>query len=122
MPGRITFADEGRALVAGDVAIGAGWGTTPGTLAIAAGSNSQRGTFTVTCGSGSLAQATATLVVTFPKAFDNVPFAQVTVASGGTAAVTKFWIATATATTLTLTFNTLPVAAETHIVNYLVIP
>jgi len=121
MPGRITFEAEGRALVAGDVALGVGWGSAA-VLAITAGSNSQRGAISVTASASTPAQATATIAITFPKAFDNVPFAVVSRA-GGTAAVTVFpTVVTCTATVLTIISNTLPVSAEITIFSYFVAP
>jgi hypothetical protein len=111
--GRILGDESGRALVAGDVVIGAGWGNGPATMVIAAGSNDQRGSFTVTSVGTGQAQATATLVVTFALALDFVPFV-LACRGGGTAVLTVFPKVTATAKTgFTIISNTLPVAAET---------
>jgi hypothetical protein len=57
-------AQIGTALAAGDVALGAGWGTTA-TKAITAGSNDQAGQIVVTSSGASQAQATATVTITF---------------------------------------------------------
>jgi len=110
--GRILGDESGRALVAGDVTLGVGWGTT-GAVAIGAGSNDQRGSFLVTAGGTGEAQATATIAVVFALALDFVPFV-VACRGAGTAVLTVFPKVTVTAKTgFTIISNTLPVAAET---------
>ena len=75
--GRLS-CEVGTSLVAGNVALGAGW-ATEGTVAITAGSNDVGGQFVVTCGATSPAQATATITVTFADgAYNAAPFVIVT--------------------------------------------
>jgi hypothetical protein len=121
MPGRITFADEGRALVAGDIALGAGWGGAA-TVAITAGSNSQRGQVAVTASATTPAQATSTITITFPKAFDNVPFPIVCAAVNTQAQTEGVIDIVATATTLAWKANVLPVSTKVYTYNYFVAP
>jgi hypothetical protein len=61
----------GRDLVAADIALGAGFGTTP-VLDLAAGSNRSRGRITVLA-DATAAQATATVTLTFPEPFEEIP-------------------------------------------------
>ena len=90
-------------LAAGDVAIGAGWGTT-GTKAITSGSNDVAGQIVVTASGASFAQATATVVITFKSAYAPAPRTVI-----------------ATTTALTLSFSVLPVDTKIYKINYLVV-
>lgn len=109
----------GAALAAGDVAIGAGWGTTA-TKAISTGANAQRGTVTVTSAGTGQAQATATVIITFPDgAYAAQPHAIVTVDS--TSAIDEGHVAyTVSTTALTITFSVLPVATKLYALHYVV--
>lgn len=123
--GSVLQADgAGRDLVAADVALGAGFGTTA-TKVIAPGSNRSRGSVIVTSAGTGQAQATADIVITFPEPFDEVPFAVVGrggINAGGTAVVTVFpKVKAITKTALTINGNTLPVAAETTEFSYAVV-
>lgn len=108
----------GTALAAGNVAIGAGWGTTA-TAAITTGSNDQRGQIVVTSSGTGQAQATATVVITFADgAWASAPWAIVTTTNDNsidTGHVT--WSSTTTA--LTLTFSLLPVDTKIYKISYL---
>jgi len=115
----------GRDLVAADVTLGAGFGTTA-TKVIAPGSNRSRGSVIVTSAGTGQAQATADIVITFPEgAFDSAPAAVVArggINGGGTAVVTVFpKVKAITVTALTINGNTLPVAAETTEFSYVVV-
>lgn len=114
----------GRDLVAGDVAIGAGWGTVA-TKAIKAGSNRTRGRIDVTASTTGPAQATATVTVTFPEPYDEIPFAVVARDVEGEAAngdtITKgVYVKSVSKTTLVLQADTIPVDTKILGFSYLV--
>lgn len=123
MPGRLSLREEGRALVAGDVVIGAGWGGAA-TVAIAAGSNAQNGSLAITASTTTPAQATSTVVITFPKAFDNVPPGPIVIELANTQAVPVEGPTdiVATATTLTWKAGVLPVDTKVYTYAWLVFP
>ena len=117
--GRINADGAGPDLVAADVTVGAGFGSTA-TKAIKAGSNDMAGAVTVTSSGTGQAQATATIAVVFKRALDYIPVVVVS-RGGGTAAMTVFPQVTAvSATGFTIRSNTLPVASETTEFCYLV--
>lgn len=117
--GRINADTAGPDLVAADVVLGAGWGTTA-TKVIEAGSNDMAGRITVTSAGTGQAQATATIAVTFKKALDAVPVV-IACRGAGTAALTVFpKVIAVSKTGFTIVSNTLPVAAETTEFDYLV--
>ena len=117
--GRLS-CEVGTDLVAGNVALGAGW-ATEGAVAIAAGSNDVAGLLTVTCGATSPAQATATITVTFADgAYNAAPFIIATVTSNSSideGHVT--WSSTTTG--FVLTFSVLPVSTKVYKFTYAVI-
>lgn len=108
----------GTALVAGDITLGAGWGTTP-ILAITSGSNDQRGTLTITC-DATAAQATATVAITFSDgAWASAPFAKAMVHSDSAITDTgHIRVTTVTTTVLTLTLDVLPVDTKIYVIRY----
>lgn len=112
--------DIGTALVAGDVAIGAGWGTT-GTKAITTGSNAQRGQIVVTASGASFAQATATVVITFPEPYASAPVVVLATTTNDNSIDTGHVTWSATTTALTLTFSVLPVDTKIYKINYAVL-
>ena len=114
--GGVLSGNIGTALVAGDVAIGAGWGAT-GTKAITAGANSQRGQIVVTAAGGSYAQATATIVITFPDPYTTAPNVALVTMSNAVALDTGHATWTCTTTALTITYLVLP-AAGVYTFNY----
>lgn len=106
------FGSQGTALVAGDFALSAGWGTTA-SVAVDANSDDTRGQITVTS-SGTGQGANPTITLTFKDGtFTSVPFA-IVVRSDHANQPTVTIDYTLTATTLTITFNGTPVAAETY--------
>lgn len=109
------------AIVAGDIALGAGWGTTP-ILAILANSTDQAGELTITC-DATAAQATATIALTFTDgAYPNVPVCLPVVHSDSAITDTgHIRVKTLTTTVLTLTLDVLPVDAKIYLVRYLVV-
>ena len=108
----------GTALTSSDVALGAGWGTTP-VLAITSGSNDQRGRLTITC-DATAAQATATVTITFSDgAWASAPFAQAQVFSDN--AITdsgSIRVTSTSTTTLVLTLDVLPVDTKIYVIDY----
>jgi hypothetical protein len=112
MPGRINANTASRALVAGDVALGVGWGDGAVVLAIASGSNDQRGAFTVTSVGSNQAQATATVTVTFAQAYEDVPVVVACRGGGDAGPTTKVAVSSRTATGFVLVNDTIPVVAE----------
>jgi hypothetical protein len=105
-------AGQGKALVAGDFALSAGFGTTA-SIAVAAGSTASRGEATITSsGTGQGANPTCTL--TFPDgAFPAAPFAVVSRA-GGSQRTVPMEVTTRNAGSLVLSLLGTPVAAETY--------
>ena len=113
-------ASLGTVLAAGNVALGAGWGA--GTVAITEGSNDQAGVLTVTAVTGGgLAQATATITVTFADgAYLFAPVVLATVTS--TSSIDEgHVVATSTTTGFVLTFSVLPVTTKLYRFTYAVI-
>jgi len=107
--------------VAANYALGAGWGSTGALVLVGQAPTDQRGKFTVTAGGSGLAQATATVVLTFADgAFTAAPTCIVTTSNDNsldTGHVT--W--TSTTTALTLTFSLLPVDTKVYTMTYLLI-
>ncbi len=117
--GRLS-AELGTSLAAGNIALGAGWGAT--TVAITAGSNDVAGQLVLTAATGGgLAQATATITVTFADgAFNAAPFILATVTS--TSAIDEGHVTwTSTTTGFVLTYSVLPVNTKVYTVTYAVI-
>lgn len=109
---------QGTAAVAGDFALGAGWGST-GSATVLTGSNAQRGVLTLTASGSSYAQATATVVFTFPDgAWSAAPFGLVNVTSNS-AIDEGHVVVTTTTTAATLTFSVLPVSTKIYIFRYM---
>lgn len=111
----------GTAAVAADFVLGAGWGAS--TVAVTAGSNAQRGEITITCVTGGgLAQATATVVFTFPDgAYAAAPWV-LPFTSNTNGIDTGRWVVTTTTTTaVTLTHSVLPVNAAVYKLRYFTI-
>lgn len=114
----------GRDLVAGDVVIGAGFGTTA-TAEIAAGSNDCRGRISITSNGTGQAQATATVAVTFERPYDDIPVVVVardhTDEGTDAAATVEVHVNAVTKTGFTLISNTLPVAGQETGFSYIVV-
>lgn len=114
----------GTAIVAGDLSIGAGWGSTA-TVSIAAGSTDQRGSFTITANGTGLA-AFPTMSLTFHDGtWTTAPFVIVEEVAGTGLPGTAVPVATTTvsATAINMTYNSTvaPVAGQSHTFTYLVI-
>lgn len=110
----------GTAVVAGDIVLGAGWGGS--THVVTTGSTVTRGEVVITgVTGGGLAQATATLVFTYPQgAFSAKPW--FFVESRDSTLAASDWTVTQAATTttaLTITHETLPVNARTYTVRWI---
>jgi hypothetical protein len=118
--GRLSGSLQRVAVVAGDFALGAGWGTT-GSHTMLAGSTDQRGQITITASGASFAQATATVVLTFADgAFAAAPFCIPHVTSNSAIDEGHLtWSSTTTA--LTLTFSVLPVDTKVYKITYVCI-
>ena len=113
MPGRIYANTASRALVAGDVALGVGWGDGTLVLSIASGSNDQRGALTVTSVGSNQDVATATVTVTFAQPYEAAPFVLVA-RGGGTAGPTEKFFVVSTATTgFVIAKTIIPTVSET---------
>ena|SRR5689334_10050594 len=111
----------GTAAVAGDFALGAGWGA--GTKAVTTGSNAQRGELVITAVTGGgLAQATATVVFTFPDgAYASAPWVYVDETNDNSIDTGRFAVTTVTTTAVTLTFSLLPVNTKIYKLRYWVV-
>ena len=110
-------AEGQTALVAGDVAIGAGWGTTA-TKAITSGSNDVAGQIVVTSSGASQAQATATVVITFTTAYATAPRTVIVTTTNDNSIDTGHATYSVTTTALTITFSLLPVDTKVYKFNY----
>lgn len=121
MPGRIYANTASRALVAGDVALGVGWGDGTLVLSIASGSNDQRGAFTITSVGSNQAQATATVTVTFAQAYEAAPVVVACRGGGDAGPTTKVAVSSVSATGFVLVNDTIPVEDELTELYYQVI-
>jgi hypothetical protein len=115
--GGVLNGNIGTALVAGDITLGAGWGTAP-VLAITTGSNGQRGRLAITA-KATAAQATATIVITFPHPYASAPFCvnKSTTNTNSLTAAAEF-TCTTTTTAATFTHTILPVADAVYTLDY----
>ena len=111
----------GTAAVAGDFALGAGWGAS--TVAVTSGSNAQRGEITITCATGGgLAQATATCTFTFPDgAYASAPWVIPHSTNTNGVDTGKWAVTTRSTTSVVLTFSVLPVNAAVYKLQYLIV-
>ena len=111
----------GTAAVAGDFALGAGWGAS--TVAVTSGSNAQRGEITITCATGGgLAQATATCTFTFPDgAYASAPWIIPHSTNTNGVDTGKWAVTTRSTTSVVLTFSVLPVNAAVYKLQYLIV-
>ena len=116
--GQVTATGQ-TALGAGDVAIGAGWGTTA-TKAITTGANDVAGQVVVTAAGGTYAQATATVTITFKSAYAATPRAVIVSCVNAVAIDTGHVSYAVTTTSLVLTYKVTP-AAGAYTFDYLVI-
>jgi hypothetical protein len=120
--GRIDGSIGTAAVAATHFAIGVGWGGAA-TISVAAGSNAQRGSCTITASVTTPAQATATVVYTFPDgAFAATPVAMVQL-TANTNAITEAqpMSQACTTTALSWTHSVLPVATKTYTFTWYVI-
>jgi hypothetical protein len=116
--GGVLNGNIGTALVAGDVVLGAGWGSAA-TKTITAGSNGQRGQIVVTASTTTPAQATATIVITFPHPYTSAPFC-INKSTTNTNSLTAAFEFTCVTTTTTATFlaTVLPVDTKLYTLDY----
>ena len=114
MAGRDTGDKASRAIVAGDLVLGAGWGGAA-TVSVTAGSTDKRGECVITASATTPAQATSTVVLTFAQSYDAVPFAVVVQSANDEAATVQApRDIVATATTLTWCSSVIPVATKIY--------
>lgn len=112
--GNVTTKGQ-TALVAGDFALGAGWGAS--TVAVTAGSNDHFGSIVITAATGGgLAQATATVTMTFKSAFSVAPAGVLVTGTNDNSAATHLAVTggTATTTAATWTSSTIPVDTKLY--------
>lgn len=121
--GRIDGSLQKNTVVAGDFALGAGWGGAA-TIAVATGSTDQRGQITITASTTTPAQATATVVFTFADgAFATAPRTVILTTTNDNSLTAYAGVAySVTTTALTMTYSILPVDAKVYKINYLIIP
>lgn len=114
--GRRLQANEGTALVAGDFALGAGFGATA-SVSVKSGSNDQRGEFTVTAnGAGIAANPAITLTYKDGSWSGNLPFYMVARCGGAQPTVPIDW--GEFSTELQIAFRGTPVAGEQYTFRY----
>jgi hypothetical protein len=119
--GRLDGSLQKTTVVAGDFALGAGWGGS--TLAVTAGSTDQRGEFTITCATGGgLAQATATVTFTFKDgAFNAAPWPIAVSSNDNSVDTGRFALTSVTTTAAVWTFSVLPVNTKVYRCQYAII-
>lgn len=112
----------GTAVVAGDIALGVGWGSTA-SLTVATGSTDQRGSCTVTSAGTGQSQATATCTFTFHDgAYAATPFGRVQLTANTNAITEAQPMSQTTSTTaLAWTHSVLPVASKTYTFTWVVV-
>lgn len=98
------------------VAVGVGWGAT-GSAALSTGANDVAGQVVVTAAGGTYAQATATVTLTFGKAYATAPRAVLITCVNDVAIDTGHASYTVSTTALVITYKVLP-AAGTYTFNY----
>ena len=111
---------DGAVLAAGNIALGVGWGDSAATVTITAGSNAQRGRISILTAGSNQAQATATIVLTFPDgAWPAAPFClqKETTNDNSLTNHTAFTVTTTT-TTATFTHTVLPVTGKNYVLDY----
>ena len=103
-----------KALVAGDIALSAGWGTAP-VLAITAGSTVRAGELTITC--DATAGASPTVTITFPEgAAPEAPWFLTNRTAGGDDQTTvPFEVTTRSTTAVVFTFKGTPVDTKIYV-------
>jgi len=99
------------------VAVGVGWGAT-GSAALTTGANDVAGQVVVTAAGGTYAQATATVTITFGKAYAVAPRAVLISCVNNVAIDTGHASYAVTTTALTITYKVLP-AAGAYTFDYL---
>lgn len=114
-------ADGQEALVAAThVALGAGWGDS--TKTVGTGTNDVAGQVVVTAVTGGgLAQATATIVITFASAYKVAPRVCIATVTSTSSIDEGHVTWSCTTTALTLTFSVLPVNTKVYTFNYLLV-
>jgi hypothetical protein len=112
----------GTAVVSGDFVLGAGW-AGGATIAVTAGSTVGRGSAVITAKTTTPAQATATVVFTFPDgAFAAAPHCFTTTTNDNSlTAATAFANTTVTTTAVTWTHSVLPVDTKLYTINWLIV-
>lgn len=101
------------------VAVGLGWGAT-GSAALTTGANDVAGQVVVTAAGGTYAQATATVTITFGKAYATAPRSVQITNSNAVAIDTGHTSYAVTTTALVITYKVLP-AAGAYTFDYLCI-
>lgn len=99
------------------VAVGVGWGAT-GSAALSTGANDVAGQVVVTAAGGTYVQATATVTITFGRAYATAPRAVLISCVNDVAIDTGHASYVATTTSLVITYKVLP-AAGTYTFDYL---
>ena len=109
-------------MAAANIALGVGWGTVA-TVSVLAGSTDQRGRCTVTASTSGVAQATATVTLTFADgAYGSAPFAEWRLVAN-TNGITEAqpMSQTQTTTAIACTHSVLPVDTKTYTFSWCVI-
>lgn len=101
------------------VSVGVGWGAT-GSAALTTGANDVAGQVVVTAAGGTYVQATATVTITFAKAYATAPRAVILSMVNSVAIDTGHASYAVTTTALVITYKVLP-AAGTYTFDYLCI-
>ena len=118
--GQITAEGQTALDAATHCVVGAGWGTAS-VFALGSGSNDVAGSFSITASTTGVAQATATLVITFATPYASTPRVVLTNATNDNSIDTGRYKAVVTTTTLTLSHSLLPVDTKVYLGSYVVI-
>jgi hypothetical protein len=115
--GQLSAAGQPALVAATHFALGAGWGAS--TIVLGTGANDVAGNFTITAATGGgLAQATATITITYAKPYATAPRAVLVTVTDDSAIDEGHCTWSSTTTALTLTFSVLPVNTKIYKFTY----
>jgi hypothetical protein len=118
--GQITAEGQTALVAATHFALGAGWGSS--TIALTTGANDVAGKFRITAVTGGgLAQATATIVITFATPYATAPRAVLITDNNDNDVGTGKTSYSVTTTALTITYGVLPVNTKLYDFTYAVV-
>lgn len=118
---QILDGSSGTAVTSAMFALGAGW-AGGATIAVTAGSTQWRGSAVITAATTTPAQATATVIFTWPDPWGAAPGAILTTTTNNNSltAASAFANTTVTSTAVTWTHSILPVDTKLYTINWII--